>query len=105
MASFVLSEREMAQLAEELITREDFTERIAAVIGERISEQADGWMGAKEAAAYLGLSVDALHKLSAARAIPFEQAGPHCKLWFRRAALDTWRQVGQPSSVRLRRAA
>ena len=52
------------------------------------------WLDAAGAAAHLGLTRDALHKLTAARAIPFEQDAPGCKLWFRRTDLDEWRRSG-----------
>jgi excisionase family DNA binding protein len=61
---------------------------------------AGGWLDAREAAAYLGLSLDALHKLTAARSIPFEQDGPGCKLWFQRSELDRWRRAGGSESHR-----
>ena len=54
----------------------------------------DGWLDAKRAAVYLGLSVNALHKLTGERAIPFEQEGPGCKVWFKRSGLDSWREAG-----------
>jgi hypothetical protein len=54
----------------------------------------DGWLDAKRAAAYVGLSLNALHKLTAERAIPFEQEGPGCKLFFKRSELDSWREAG-----------
>jgi excisionase family DNA binding protein len=50
-----------------------------------------GWMDTKRAASYLGLSVTALHKLTAARRIPFHQDGPGAKCWFLRFELDRWR--------------
>ncbi|HEV3319491.1 MAG TPA: hypothetical protein VG053_07145 [Solirubrobacteraceae bacterium] len=59
----------------------------------------DRWLPTVEAAGYLGLSLHALHKLTAAQAIPFEQEGPGCKLWFRRSALDAWREAGGGRSV------
>lgn len=74
-----LAERLAPRLAGRLVTR-------AAAAG------GDNWLDAKGAAAYLGVTVNALHKLTAARALPFEQAGPGCRCWFRRADLDAWRQ-------------
>jgi hypothetical protein len=56
--------------------------------------RADEWLDAKRAAGYIGLSIHALHKLTAARSMPFHQDGPGCKLWFRRDELDTWRAAG-----------
>ena len=52
------------------------------------------WLDAAGAAAHLGLTRHALHKLTAARAIPFEQEAPGCKLWFQRTDLDHWRRNG-----------
>jgi excisionase family DNA binding protein len=54
----------------------------------------DGWMPAREAAAYLGTTLDALYKLTSARRVPFAQDGPGCRLWFRRSDLDAWREAG-----------
>jgi Helix-turn-helix domain len=69
-------------------------ERLAPRLAGRLAPTEDGWLDSKQAAAYLGVSVNALHKLTAARAIPFEQDGPGCKLYFRRCALDRHRQGG-----------
>jgi excisionase family DNA binding protein len=60
----------------------------------------DRWLPTVEAADYLGLSVNALHKLTAERAIPFEQEGPGCKMWFKRSELDEWRRTGSVLSIR-----
>jgi excisionase family DNA binding protein len=51
----------------------------------------DAWMSTRDAAEYLGLSVSSLHKLTAARKIPFEQSGSRGRCYFKRAALDEWR--------------
>jgi excisionase family DNA binding protein len=70
-------------------------ERLGPHLDRRAGERTDeAWLTAREASAYLGLSVHALHKLTAARAIPFEQDAPGCKLWFRRSELDQWRGGG-----------
>jgi hypothetical protein len=53
-----------------------------------------GWLDTKRAAAYLGLSVNALHKLTAECAIPFQQEGQGCKAWFKRTELGSWREAG-----------
>lgn len=50
----------------------------------------DRWMTTKEAADYLGRSVSSIHKLTAARAIPFEQDAPGGKCWFLKSELDEW---------------
>lgn len=55
----------------------------------------DGWMDSKAAAAYLGFgSTSPLKKLTAARAIPFEQDARGGKCWFKRSELDRWRAGG-----------
>jgi hypothetical protein len=72
-------------------------ERVAARVLERLEGVQDGdrWLDAKQAADYLGLSINALHKLTAARQLPVEQEAPGHKLWFRRSQLDHWRSGGQ----------
>jgi excisionase family DNA binding protein len=52
----------------------------------------DEWLDAPGAAAYLSVPKSTLHKLTAENAIPFEQDGPGCKLYFKRSALDAWRK-------------
>jgi excisionase family DNA binding protein len=54
----------------------------------------DEWFDSRHAADYLGIHRDTLRKLAAERAIPCEQDGPNCKLYFRRADLDAWRLAG-----------
>jgi excisionase family DNA binding protein len=56
--------------------------------------QQDGWLDAKRAAEYLGITTSGLYKLTAGRMIPFEQDGPGCRCWFRRTELDAWREHG-----------
>jgi excisionase family DNA binding protein len=60
----------------------------------------DGWMTTRQAAEYLGVSVAAMHRLTASRALRFEQDGPGCRCWFRRADLDAYRS--RRSSIRAR---
>lgn len=60
-------------------------------------EEPDRWMDTGEAACYLGMSRNALHKLTARRGsngVPFEQEAPRGKCWFRRSDLDRWRRGG-----------
>lgn len=45
------------------------------------------------AAAYLGLSVDALDRRARASVIPCIQEGPRCKRFFNRDDLDAWRRT------------
>jgi len=73
---------------------------LADLLSERLAREPvvvatrDEWLDAKRAAVHLGLSLNALHKLTASRLIPFEQDGPACKLWFRREDLNAWRAAG-----------
>jgi excisionase family DNA binding protein len=92
----------MNRLAHALIDELDDSalDTLAALLAPRLPTRRDPaasegrWLTAAEAATYLGLSVNALHKLTAARMIPFEQEGPSCKLYFQRSELDAWREAG-----------
>ena len=68
--------------------------RVAALLRE--AADTDGWFDSVRAADYLGMTKNALHKLTSAREIPFEQDAPGHKLYFRRSALDRWRAGGKP---------
>ncbi len=73
------------------------SERLAPRLEARFAQSpnsgagADRWMTTAEAAAYLGVTPNALHKLTRARAIPFSQDGPGCRCYFKRSDLDRWR--------------
>lgn len=73
-------------------------ERIAIAVASRLATPSDHqqreWFDSRGAAEYLGVHRDTLRKLAAERAIPSEQDGPGCKLFFRRSDLDVWRQSG-----------
>ena len=73
-------------------------ERAAAAVVARLendsADRRDEWFDSAQAADYLGLHRDTLRRLAAARAIPTEQDGRGCKLFFRRSALDEWRRSG-----------
>lgn len=71
-------------------------DRVAAAVAERLGESAneDEWFDSRHAAGYLGVHRDTLRKLAAERAIPSDQDGPGCKLYFRRSDLDVWRRSG-----------
>jgi excisionase family DNA binding protein len=72
-------------------------DHLAAVITERLvvsDNRSDEWFDSRHAAEYLGMHRDTLRKLAAERAIPSEQDGPGCKLYFRRSDLDAWRHGG-----------
>jgi Helix-turn-helix domain len=92
----------MAALSIELSEKvlDALAERVAARVLERLAYEQNGdrWLDAKQAADYLGLSINALHKLTAARQLPVEQEAPGHKLWFRRSQLDDWRSGGGNSA-------
>lgn len=74
-------------------------DRLASTVAERLIAEIDGrgaeeWLDSRSAAEYLNVHRDTLRKLAAERAIPSEQDGPGCKLYFRRSDLDTWRRSG-----------
>ena len=73
-------------------------DRVAAAVVARLendsADRGDEWFDSRQAAEYLGVHRDTLRRLAAARAIPTEQDGRGCKLFFRRSALDEWRQSG-----------
>lgn len=72
-------------------------ERIAVALAERLGadeREGNDWLDSRHAAVYLGVHRDTLRKLAAERAIPSEQDGPGCKLYFRRSDLDAWRRSG-----------
>jgi hypothetical protein len=83
--------------------RDVVLDRLADVLAPRIAErlaatdgsEPDGWLNSKDAASYLGITPNAVHKLTAERAIPFEQEAPGCKCWFKRSDLDAWRRGSQ----------
>lgn len=61
----------------------------------------DGWMSTKDAAGYLGITPNALHKLTGSRAVPFEQDAIGGKCWFKRSELDAWRRGETVSHLRV----
>lgn len=72
---------------------EALADRLAPRLAKRLRTDTgeDRWMTSAQAAAYLGMTPNALHKLTAARTIPFSQDGPGCRCYFRRSDLDRWR--------------
>lgn len=72
-------------------------DRVAAAVVERLGGHGadeDESLDSRHAAEYLGVHRDTLRKLAAERAIPAEQDGPGCKLYFRRSDLDASRRGG-----------
>lgn len=83
------------ELIDQLV--ELLAEKVAAAIAQRMGSDdghPDEWFDSRHAADYLGIHRDTLRKLAAERAIPSEQDGPGCKLYFRRGDLDAWRRSG-----------
>jgi excisionase family DNA binding protein len=72
--------------------------RVAAAVVEHLgrasSDDTAKWLDSRSAAEYLGVHRDTLRKLAAERAIPVQQDGRGCKLFFRRSDLDEWRDRG-----------
>ena len=80
-------------------------EVVAVKVIDRLSRQetvADQWLDTRGASEYLGIHRDRLRRLAAERAIPAEQAGVGCKLFFRRSDLDAWRRRGSASVFGIR---
>jgi excisionase family DNA binding protein len=77
-------------------------ERVAARLVARRQASRDEWLDTRRAAEYLGIGRDSLRRLAAERAIPTEQAGGGCKLYFRRSDLDEWRCSGSMPVVAMR---
>ena len=78
---------------------------VAARVVEQLAPQenlADERLDTRGASDYLGIHRDSLRRLAAERAIPAEQAGAGCKLFFRRSDLDDWRRRGSAPLVGLR---
>jgi excisionase family DNA binding protein len=90
----------VSQLAAALVAQLDddslaeLAARLAPFLPRPEPAEGDCWLNTRQAAEYVGISPNALHKLTAARAIPFQQDRPGAKCWFRRSELDAWRRGG-----------
>ena len=73
-------------------------EAVMARLGAAPTEEPAAWLDTREAADYLGVHRDTVRRLAAERAIPSEQEGPGCKLYFLRSDLDGWRRNGGRSA-------
>lgn len=65
-------------------------DRLAERLGLDKGPAEDRWLTTAEAAAHIGRTPTALHKLTAARALPFSQDGRGARCYFRRSDLDAW---------------
>jgi excisionase family DNA binding protein len=77
-------------------------DRVAARLMAPRRVSPNDWLDTRRAAEYLGIGRDSLRRLAAERAIPTEQAGVGCKLYFRRSDLDAWRCSGSAPVIRMR---
>jgi excisionase family DNA binding protein len=87
----------MIELSLTLTLTDDQLEAFAAMLaakGAHPVQRTDAWLDSRRAAEYLGITLAALHRLTAARRIPFVQDGPNCRCWFKRDQLDVWRARG-----------
>lgn len=80
-----LDDESLDRLAEQLAPR------LRGRLAPERAEREDGWIGTAEAARYLGMTTQALYKLTSARQVPFTQDTPGGRCWFRRSELDRWR--------------
>lgn len=78
-------------------------DRVAAQLVAPARQRADEWLDTRSAAEYLGIGRDSLRRLAAEGAIPTEQAGVGCKLYFRHSDLDAWRCSGSSPVVAVER--
>jgi excisionase family DNA binding protein len=72
----------------------ELARRLAPLLPKPDPPARNGWLTSREAADYLGISLDSLHQLTASRRIPFEQRTQRGRLYFDPAALDDWRRGG-----------
>jgi hypothetical protein len=54
----------------------------------------DEWLDLASAARHLRIHPDTLRKRARGGLVPYEQAGPGCRVYFRRSDLDAWRESG-----------
>jgi len=74
---------------------DQIVDRIAHRIVELLEVEGDKsnqWLDSKQAAEHLGISLNALHRLTSRREIPFAQQSEGGRLYFRPSELDAWRE-------------
>jgi excisionase family DNA binding protein len=83
------------EIVDELLGRiaDLVADKLAARLGVTSGNTDDSWFDTRRAAEYLGVHRDTIRRLAAQHAIPSEQTGAGCKLFFRRRDLDRWRQT------------
>ena len=76
-------------------TLERLADAVAVRVAALVPDAADDpWLDSPAAADHLALSVNSLHKLTAADAIRYSQREHGGKLYFRRSWLDEYREAG-----------
>lgn len=88
----------LLELAADPEAMAELASALASYLPQPSAADEDRWLSTREAALYLGLSVNALHRLTAARAVPFEQDVAGGKCWFLRSELNAWRRAGGPQA-------
>ena len=83
--------------------REEIADELLTKIRPLLEGRADseGWLDTKRAAAYLGISVTALHKLTSARSLAFSQTMAGAPCYFRKSELDAYRESFLRTPARL----
>jgi excisionase family DNA binding protein len=76
---------------------ESIAQRVAEIVTANLLEQFEApedhrWVTSKEAAAHLGITLNALYKLAAAGSLPSAQDERGGRHYFTRADLDAWRR-------------
>ena len=73
----------LAEIAADPAALAELAQALEPFLPQPAAHEDDRWMTTREAALYLGLSVNAIKKKIAARAIPFEQDAPGGKCYFK----------------------
>ena len=81
------------QVADEVLDKlaDALADRLSDRLAERVGTDDDRWLNSREAAAYLGITQNALYKLTSAREIPFSQDAAGGRCWFLKSQLHAWR--------------
>jgi hypothetical protein len=83
----------------------ELARRLAPLLPKPAPPAHNGWLNSRQAADYLGISLNALHQLTASRQVPFEQRTQRGRLYFDPALLDDWRRGGGGAPARSNHAA
>jgi excisionase family DNA binding protein len=82
-----------SRLSFELVVTEDFIDRVAQRVIERLDLQTgDEWLTVGEAAAYLHVPKSRMYRRVSQHAVPYHKDGQ--RTFFSRSELDGWRRNG-----------